>query len=93
NFLMIDVSGIHPVDISFCACDKWVSHRQQLIHAGWFPVTEHNPRTACTKQELHYFLQLMWSSKISAFEYYRALELLTDSTKINLPAVSLHTLS
>ena len=88
DFLVIDVNGIHPVTVNFCGCEQRVSHHQQLLRCGWYPSTVHNPRTACTRRALDHFLQLTLSSKVSAYEYYRTLEHLTDNTGINIPKVS-----
>lgn len=84
NFLVIDVNGIHPVNVDFCGCELRVSHCQQLMHCGWYPSTVHNPRTACTTRVLDHFLWLTWSSKVSVYKYYRTLERLMDNLGINL---------
>ncbi|KAG1844094.1 hypothetical protein C8R48DRAFT_750896 [Suillus tomentosus] len=85
EFLVLHVNGIHRVNVDFCGCDRQVSHRQQLMRCDWFPSTVHQPQTACTRRLLEHFLLLMWSSKISAFEYYQTLERLTDNTSIFVP--------
>ncbi|KAI6145951.1 hypothetical protein BKA82DRAFT_4330489 [Pisolithus tinctorius] len=90
DFIIIDVNGIHPVNVNFCGCEQCMSHCQQLLQCGWYPATICNPRTACTRTVLDHFLQLMWSSKVSVYEYYRTLEHLTDNTGINMPKSRCH---
>ncbi|KIN97248.1 hypothetical protein M404DRAFT_16790 [Pisolithus tinctorius Marx 270] len=79
DFIIIDVNGIHPVNVNFCGCEQCMSHCQQLLQCGWYPATICNPRTACTRTVLDHFLQLMWSSKH-----------LTDNTGINMPKSRCH---
>ncbi|KAI6039234.1 hypothetical protein EDC04DRAFT_2568682, partial [Pisolithus marmoratus] len=31
DFIIINVNGIHPVNINFCGCEQHVSHHQQLL--------------------------------------------------------------
>ncbi|KAI6151215.1 hypothetical protein BKA82DRAFT_3975358 [Pisolithus tinctorius] len=90
DFVVVDVNGIHPVNVNFCGCEQRVSHHQQLLRCGWYPATICNPRTACTRTVLDHFLRLTWSSKVSAYEYYRTLERLTDNTGINMPKSRYH---
>ncbi|KAG2126046.1 hypothetical protein DEU56DRAFT_916197 [Suillus clintonianus] len=56
-----------------------------LMRCDWFPSTVHQPQTACTRRLLEHFLLLMWSSKVSAFEFYQTLERLTDNTGVSVP--------
>ncbi|KAI6024028.1 hypothetical protein BKA83DRAFT_106314 [Pisolithus microcarpus] len=91
DFVIIDVNGIHVVNVNFCSCEQCASHRQQLLQCGWYPSTVCNPQTACTRRVLDHFLQLTWSSKVSAYEYYHMLEHLTDTTGINLLKSQYHT--
>ncbi|KAF7343966.1 CxC2 domain-containing protein [Mycena venus] len=54
NFVVIDVTGIHYVEVNFCHCDGNIEHRQQLMRG-----------------------------KISAHDFLRSLELLTNSDGLN----------
>ncbi|KAH7917632.1 hypothetical protein BV22DRAFT_1108535 [Leucogyrophana mollusca] len=85
DFVVIHLNGIHHVNVDFCNCDQRISHRQQLLRSEWFPLTVHYPQTACTLRALEHFLILMWSSKVSVYEYYVTLERLTDNTGLWVP--------
>lgn len=87
DFLIINVNGIHWVDIYFCGCEQQVSDRQQILRAGWFPAMLAHLKTACTLQVLRQFHSLTLCGKLSAYEYYRSLESLTNNTGIDLPKV------
>ncbi|KAG2101825.1 uncharacterized protein F5147DRAFT_746912 [Suillus discolor] len=73
SFVVIHTNAIH------------LSHCQQLLRCEWYPATLHFPQSACTKQVLEFFLVLMWSSKVSGYEFYTSLERLTDNTRLNIP--------
>lgn len=52
---------------------------QQLLRCEWYPATDTNPRTCCTFRVLeHYHLQTL-QGKIAPYDYYSALEKLTDN--------------
>lgn len=87
NFTVVDVSTIHHVAVDFCGCERRVSHRQKLLRAQWFPATVDQPRTCFTFRALEHFHALTLSGKLSAYEYYKTLERLTDNTEIDTPTV------
>lgn len=57
----------------------------QLLRWQFFPSTPHQPRTCATFSLLKSFHLLNLTSKVSAYDYYRALERLTDNTGLHLP--------
>ncbi|KAG6808746.1 hypothetical protein H0H92_003017, partial [Tricholoma furcatifolium] len=64
DFMIIDVTGIHPVGIDFCACGgSNQSHMVQLLRSRLFPATVSNPKTAATFQALKTFELLSYESK------------------------------
>lgn len=89
HFLVIHVNGVHHVNVTFCGCERRISHRQQLLRSDWYPSTVYQPQTACTRRVLEHFHVLTLSSKVSALEYYKSLECLTDNTGIETPKASL----
>ncbi|KAG2097508.1 uncharacterized protein F5147DRAFT_777956 [Suillus discolor] len=89
HFLVIHVNGVHHVNVTFCGCECRISHWQQLLQSDWYPSTVYQPQTACTRRVLEHFHVLMLSSKVSALEYYKTLEHLTDNTGIETPKASL----
>lgn len=92
DFTVIDTTGIHHVAVKFCGCDQRISARQQLLRIDWFPATVHYPQTCATVHVLRQFHIITLTGKLSAYEYYRALENLTDNTGVSVPKVS-HLLS
>jgi len=82
NFVVIDTSGVHLVDIEFCGCHSAIgaSHpRIQLLHAGWLPATLERPSTAFTFDILNSFHLLTLQGKTSAFHFYSSISHKTDN--------------
>ncbi|KAK0490084.1 hypothetical protein EDD18DRAFT_1465849 [Armillaria luteobubalina] len=77
---VIDIDGIHTIDVRFCDCHRAQPHYVQLLHQRWFPASVEIPRTAITFQALRHYQMLSFMSKISAYEYYHSLARLVDNT-------------
>lgn len=89
SFTILDTNGLHTVDVNFCHCDRVISKRQQLLRSGWWPATVHHPQTCVTERCLEQFLAITLTGKLSAYDYYKSLEHLTDNTDMKLPNVSI----
>ena len=89
DFIVIHTNGIHYVAVDFCGCEhQMISNRQQLLRAEWFPATVHQPQTCATLRVLEHFHALTLTGKLSAHEFYKALECLTDNTELGTPKVT-----
>ncbi|THU83945.1 hypothetical protein K435DRAFT_603524, partial [Dendrothele bispora CBS 962.96] len=88
KFVVVHLNGIHRVQLNYCGCSRSFSTTtglqhlkwEQLMRMRWFPGTHSRPNTACTYQMLEQFHILTLSGKITAYDYYRGLERLTDNT-------------
>ena len=85
--MIADLSGIHVVDIQFCACldatGTALSHYIQLLRFSCFPSTTARPQSAFTFDILNTFHLLTLQGKVSAYDFYSALEHKTDNTRIS----------
>lgn len=88
DFTIIDSDGIHLVSLDYCGCQLATSKTTQLLRARLFPSTVIDPKTAATFRVLETFQLLSFTSKVSAFEYYRSLARRTDNTGTCPPPVS-----
>ncbi|KAJ7150429.1 hypothetical protein C8R43DRAFT_1127907 [Mycena crocata] len=88
KFTLIDISGIHNINVQFCECDSEISHRQQLMRVHWWPATVVDPATCATTSVLRLFHNLNCLGKVSAFHFLRSLELLSNKDGLAPPAVS-----
>ncbi|KAJ7429396.1 hypothetical protein B0H11DRAFT_1768213 [Mycena galericulata] len=80
KFVLLHVNGIHELRLDFCNCGVNVEHREQLLRACWWPATPLAPETGATFEVLRQFQNLNCLGKVSGYDYYRTLELLTDNT-------------
>ncbi|KAF9508430.1 hypothetical protein BS47DRAFT_1302875, partial [Hydnum rufescens UP504] len=80
SFTVIHINGLHKVSIYFCDCSTAPHTRIQLLHSGWFPATVVSPQTCATFDILRHFHLLSLQSKLSAHQFYCALERGTDNT-------------
>ncbi|KAF7367658.1 CxC2 domain-containing protein [Mycena sanguinolenta] len=85
DFVVIDVTGIHKVRVNFCECDAHVKHRQQLMRVRWWPATVKDPQTCATFAVVRLFQIMNCLGKISAHDFLRSLELLTNNDGLSPP--------
>ena len=80
---VIDTNGIHLVNVWFCGCDQAGNHGnhvRQLMRRDWFPATTTDPQTVATYALLEYAHIISVQSKLSLYDYYISIEILTDAT-------------
>ncbi|KAJ7016855.1 hypothetical protein C8F04DRAFT_1215328 [Mycena alexandri] len=85
DFTVIDVTGVHTVRLNFCECDSRILHRQQLMHVRLWPATVKNPQTCATFAVIRLFQTLNCLGKVSAHDFVRTLELLTNNDGLTPP--------
>ncbi|KAJ7059357.1 hypothetical protein C8F01DRAFT_1255058 [Mycena amicta] len=78
EFLVLHENGVHEVAVDFCGCERHEEPYKQLLHAGWFPATTHQPKTCATFVCLDRFHALSMQAKTTAYDFYAVLEHLTD---------------
>lgn len=89
--MVVDVNGVHEVGLNFCGCQMGGprEHDIQLLRASLYPSTGINPRTAATYSVLKHFHLLSFESKLSGYEYIKAVERLTSNGDVEKSRVSL----
>ncbi|KAK6964695.1 CxC2 domain-containing protein [Favolaschia claudopus] len=88
SFVVVDVDYIHEVAVDFCGCEREIESgedRIQLLRYRWFPATHQVPRTAFTFRLLDNFHIQTLKGKTTMYDYYSAVEKLTDGTGGPLP--------
>ncbi|KAF7331292.1 CxC2 domain-containing protein [Mycena kentingensis (nom. inval.)] len=86
DFVVIGDDGIHDVAADFCGCYTTDDvDFVQVLRAGWFPSTTSAPRTAATFTCLERFQTLSLHGKTSAYDFYAALETLTNGAGVKPP--------
>ncbi|VDB90182.1 unnamed protein product [Peniophora sp. CBMAI 1063] len=83
RFVVVHTNGIHEVRVAFCGCSRTKVHRRdQLLAARWYPATTEKPKTAATLEVLEQFDAHSAAGKDNAYDFYNALEHLTDGAGI-----------
>ncbi|KAK0436813.1 uncharacterized protein EV420DRAFT_1672100 [Desarmillaria tabescens] len=85
SFVVIDVDGVHTVQMAFCNCTQSIPRHVQLLQSRLWPATTIYPQTAATFRVLHLFQVLSFMSKVSAYEFYHTLARLSDNTGLHPP--------
>ncbi|KAK7017104.1 hypothetical protein VNI00_018673 [Paramarasmius palmivorus] len=83
GFVVVDVEGVQEVTLQYCGCQRseevgreW----QQLMRFRLFPATVEEPHTAFTFRVLNHFHVLTLKGKVTLYDFYAALESLTDGS-------------
>ncbi|KAJ7026606.1 hypothetical protein C8F04DRAFT_966262 [Mycena alexandri] len=85
DFVVIDLTGVHYVRLNFCECDSRIAHRQQLMRVRLWPATVKNPQTCATFAVVRMFQIMNCLGKVSAHDFVRTLELLTNNDGLSPP--------
>ncbi|KAJ7181651.1 hypothetical protein C8R43DRAFT_869903 [Mycena crocata] len=78
KFVVLDNNAIHEVLVDFCGCVGAESPNDQLLNIGWFPATVKSPETCATLSVLRRFHTLNLQGRVPAYDFYNALEVLSD---------------
>ncbi|KAJ7473901.1 hypothetical protein B0H11DRAFT_1918709 [Mycena galericulata] len=85
DFVIMDTLGIRVVKLNFCGCDSRITHRQQLLRACLWPATCLDPQTCATFNAIRLFEVQNCLGKISAYDFVRSLELLSNNDGLSPP--------
>ncbi|KAJ7181393.1 hypothetical protein C8R43DRAFT_1083776 [Mycena crocata] len=78
KFVILDNNAIHEICVDFCGCIGAPTPVEQLINIGWFPATVKTPETCATLSLLRRFHTLNLQGRVPAYDFYNALEVLSD---------------
>lgn len=95
--VVVDVSGVHQVQVSWCCCDGAPGVDIQLLRNRLFPATTTKPSTAFTFGLLNHFHIDSVECKTSALSFFSKLRRLTndsspDLVPVGLPAFHLYSI-
>ncbi|KAJ7590359.1 hypothetical protein C8J56DRAFT_783650, partial [Mycena floridula] len=83
KFTVIHTNRIHSLSVDYCGChsgDTAGLRFKELLRNEWFPATHLEPATAATFRCLEQFHMLTLTGKVTPFDYYTALQRLTNNT-------------
>ncbi|KAF7791816.1 hypothetical protein EIP86_002840 [Pleurotus ostreatoroseus] len=78
ELVVLHTNGIHKVHAHFCHCKSDCEEYRQLLRAQWWPATPLEPHTAATFAVLRQYHYQNLQGNMTAFDFYRSLEFLTD---------------
>jgi hypothetical protein len=76
---IVDRSGVHEIGVSWCCCPEAPECDIQLMMAGLFPATFHNPKTAFTFRVLEEFHLDNLECKTTPSQFFSRLRRLTNN--------------
>ncbi|KAJ7693264.1 hypothetical protein B0H16DRAFT_1669558 [Mycena metata] len=85
TFVVLHTNGIHEVSVDYCGCESEAAngeHYIQLLRGGWYPATHVAPQTAATFEMLDFFHAQTLQAKTTMYDFYVALEKLTNHTGV-----------
>ncbi|KAJ7920050.1 hypothetical protein B0H13DRAFT_1605720, partial [Mycena leptocephala] len=88
KFVPIDVTGVHEIKVRFYECNAGIHHWWQLMRVCWWPATVTNPHTCAMFAVVHLFHIMNCLGKVSAHDFMRSLELLTNNDSLHPIQVS-----
>jgi CxC2 like cysteine cluster associated with KDZ transposases len=75
---VVDRSGVHEIGVSWCCCRGAPERDMQLMMAGLYPATFHNPKTAFTFRVLEDFHLDNLECKTTPSQFFSRLRRLTN---------------
>ncbi|KAF8129675.1 hypothetical protein K438DRAFT_2136108 [Mycena galopus ATCC 62051] len=85
DFVLYDLTGVHTLAVDFCACLPRTERRTQLLCVCWWPATVKEPNTCATFALLKLFQILNCLDKLSAYDFLRGLEMMTNHDGLDKP--------
>lgn len=82
---MLEVNGIHSVDILYCGCTRSIPHHLQLLRRRLYPASQISVKTCATFSLLRHLHMLALTTKASTYDFYRCLERSTTNIGISPP--------
>lgn len=76
---IVDVTGIHSLEVVWCRCANGATRDVQLLDMGLYPGSTKRPRTAFTFRVLDDYLLTNKECKTSGMNYYSKLRRVTNS--------------
>ncbi|KAJ7036099.1 hypothetical protein C8F04DRAFT_954134 [Mycena alexandri] len=88
DFVLYDTTGVHELAVDFCGCKGAPERRQQCMRVCWWPATVKEPNTCATFALIKLFQILNCLGKLSAYDFLRGLEMVTNHDGLDRPPVS-----
>ncbi|GBE79492.1 hypothetical protein SCP_0206920 [Sparassis crispa] len=78
SITVLHTNRVHTMKVTFCACSGVPEHKQ-FLQFGWWPATPLELQSCTTMHLLHLFHTLNLQGKVTAYDFYKSLELMMDN--------------
>ncbi|KAF8911112.1 hypothetical protein CPB84DRAFT_1672024 [Gymnopilus junonius] len=92
SLCILHVNGIHEVAFNYCGCSRAIPQHLQLLRHCFFPASQLIVKTCASFELLDVLHKFALTTKASTYDFYRALEKLTDNTGLSRPKSRYHSL-
>ncbi|KAF9522288.1 hypothetical protein CPB83DRAFT_777307, partial [Crepidotus variabilis] len=83
SMTVLHTNGLHEVAFDYCGCDRAIPQHLQLFRRQFYPASQINVQTCASFELLNFLHKLALTMKASTYDFYRALEHLTDSSGLS----------
>ncbi|KAK7052786.1 hypothetical protein R3P38DRAFT_2763120 [Favolaschia claudopus] len=85
SMVVLDFPHIHEIRFRYCACSlsDHANNLQQLLRNGWYPASTVDPATCATFATLDMFRLLNVVGDVTAHDFMRTTELMTDASGVS----------
>ncbi|KAF9030917.1 hypothetical protein BJ165DRAFT_1358546, partial [Panaeolus papilionaceus] len=85
DMVVLHTNGFHNVSFNFCGCGKGEPQHIQLLRRRFYPASQLIIKTCAMFELLTLLHKLALTTKAATYDFYRALEKLTDNTGLATP--------
>ncbi|ESK83397.1 hypothetical protein Moror_15625 [Moniliophthora roreri MCA 2997] len=85
EFVVLDATGIHEVNLWFCGCNGAPEQYLQLLELGWWPSSYKELQSAATFNVLRLFHICNLQGQVTPTDFYECLEQITDGSGLTKP--------
>lgn len=76
---VLHTNGIHEVSFQYCGCNRAVPQHIQLLRRRFYPASQRIVKTCASFELLNLLHKFALTTKASTYDFYRALEKLTNN--------------
>jgi hypothetical protein len=85
DMLVLHTNGIHKVSLNYCGCSRALPQHIQLLRRRLYPSSQMVVKTCATFELLELLHKFALTTKAATYDFYRALEKLTNNTGVGAP--------
>jgi len=92
SLAVLHTNGIHEISFQYCGCSRALPHHIQLLRRQFYPASQLVVKTCASFELLDFLHYLALTTKASTYDFYRALEKVTNNSGVGVPKVKYRSL-